>query len=302
MANFSIQSGMSQGEIVGAINYLLANIGLGLQINEKTGQISIPRNTIPFAYAYRYMYFAFANSSDGVVDFSQDPTLGFNYYGLLNTPTLIPGGSTNPIDYVWYKAATTNNTYFYFAVLNPYQLFTYSSTSTLSNLYENYIYYVELINPTVGWDISLTTNPLNGAATTASGSVVVTDALGNITFNPLGQLSSGFATTSTYADNIFINTTTPGQEYYISMGEVIGDFSPLDATTNFKYFTSTTGHIVYTPNIVNNATVTLLPQASAPTNPQAGMMAVSNGTGWDPLSDGLEHLMVYLNGSWTQAA
>jgi hypothetical protein len=39
-----------------------------------------------------------------------------------------------------------------------------------------------------------------------------------------------------------------------------------------------------------------------PLVPTAGMLAVSNGTTWNPLSDGLQHLLVYLNGAWQKIA
>jgi hypothetical protein len=44
---------------------------------------------------------------------------------------------------------------------------------------------------------------------------------------------------------------------------------------------------------------TLLPLGTAPATPIAGQMAVANGTGWNPASDGKQHLMIYLNSSWT---
>jgi hypothetical protein len=45
---------------------------------------------------------------------------------------------------------------------------------------------------------------------------------------------------------------------------------------------------------------TLLPQGSAPSSPTAGQMAVCNGTSWNPASDGLQHLMIYINSTWTK--
>jgi hypothetical protein len=45
---------------------------------------------------------------------------------------------------------------------------------------------------------------------------------------------------------------------------------------------------------------TLLPQGSAPSSPTAGQMAVANGTSWNPASDGLQHLMIYINSTWTK--
>jgi hypothetical protein len=44
-------------------------------------------------------------------------------------------------------------------------------------------------------------------------------------------------------------------------------------------------------------TLTLLPLTAQPTG-RAGMMAICDGTNWDGGSDGLQHLMMYLNGAW----
>lgn len=48
--------------------------------------------------------------------------------------------------------------------------------------------------------------------------------------------------------------------------------------------------------------IILLNDGGAPSAPQSGMIAFSNGSSWDPATDGLEHLNVYLNGIWVQIA
>lgn len=45
--------------------------------------------------------------------------------------------------------------------------------------------------------------------------------------------------------------------------------------------------------------LTLTPLAAQPTG-AAGMLAVCDGTGWDGGSDGLQHLMIYINGAWSK--
>jgi hypothetical protein len=45
---------------------------------------------------------------------------------------------------------------------------------------------------------------------------------------------------------------------------------------------------------------TLLPVGAQPASPTAGQMAVANGTSWNPASDGLQHLMIYINSTWTK--
>lgn len=49
-----------------------------------------------------------------------------------------------------------------------------------------------------------------------------------------------------------------------------------------------------------NAATAALPPGAQPTTPTSGMMAVANGTSWNPGNDGLQHLMIYLNGAWVQ--
>jgi len=48
-----------------------------------------------------------------------------------------------------------------------------------------------------------------------------------------------------------------------------------------------------------SATRTLTP-GGQPSTPVNGMMAVSNGTTWNPNSDGIQHLYIYLNGAWVK--
>jgi len=39
-----------------------------------------------------------------------------------------------------------------------------------------------------------------------------------------------------------------------------------------------------------------------PTSPVNGMVAVADGTGWDPHSTGVNTMTVYLGGAWRQIA
>jgi len=80
------------------------------------------------------------------------------------------------------------------------------------------------------------------------------------------------------------------------------DISELTDTTNLiptvtSDLTNDSGFITNTNNIL-----TLIPQSVVPPSPTAGMLAVSDGIGWDPATDGVEHLNVYLNGIWVQIA
>lgn len=46
---------------------------------------------------------------------------------------------------------------------------------------------------------------------------------------------------------------------------------------------------------------TYTPRSSVPASPTAGMVAVQDGTNWNPTGSGSEDLVVYLNGGWTNA-
>ena len=67
------------------------------------------------------------------------------------------------------------------------------------------------------------------------------------------------------------------------------------------YLTAVPANIsVTTATISSTLSLTLL--NAAPSSPVNGMIAASNGTGWDPAVDGLQHINAYLNGVWVQIA
>jgi hypothetical protein len=68
-----------------------------------------------------------------------------------------------------------------------------------------------------------------------------------------------------------------------------------DIPVDISELTNDAGYITST-----NDTLTLTPQATVPVSPSNGMLAVSDGIGWDPATDGIQHLNIYLNGIWTQ--
>jgi hypothetical protein len=102
----------------------------------------------------------------------------------------------------------------------------------------------------------------------------------------LGLNSDGFYKFIGFMDNVrfmkgatVFNTTTPS----VPTGADYGAWQLIDAG-------------------INVSSTRLIPLAAAPATPAAGMMAVSNGIGWDPATDGDEHLNIYLNGAWVQIA
>ena len=46
----------------------------------------------------------------------------------------------------------------------------------------------------------------------------------------------------------------------------------------------------------------LAPLNAAPTSPVSGMLAVANGSGWNPTSTGKHTLVCYLTSAWVQVA
>lgn len=155
MASFSITSGMGQGDIVGAINYLLANIGQGLQTDLIRGIINVPNGTTEvtnvYQLAYRYAEIGFADDQYGN-GFNYMPE-GKSYWGLRSI--YLPPGSTyigTPIGpgnrYNWYPIdpaylPITADTSLYYNVISPYQLnidiyFAPSSSAPLAGYREWY--------------------------------------------------------------------------------------------------------------------------------------------------------------------
>ena len=51
-----------------------------------------------------------------------------------------------------------------------------------------------------------------------------------------------------------------------------------------------------------NGTMRLAPLNAAPSSPVNGMLAIANGSGWNPTSTGKQTLVAYLGGSWIQVA
>lgn len=98
---FALDSNPETSEISDAINYLLANYGPNLTADPSTGQITGPQGIV-IGYLYRYLSVKYADSFNGAVNFSNSPT-NRQYYGVNNSNSTTE--STNPADYIWYKAA-----------------------------------------------------------------------------------------------------------------------------------------------------------------------------------------------------
>lgn len=98
---FALDGNPTQSELVEAVNYLLGNFPVSSVVDPESGQIISPGGNVT-GYLYQYMAVKYADSYDGVLNFSNTPT-NREYYGLRNSADAAE--SSNPADYVWYKAA-----------------------------------------------------------------------------------------------------------------------------------------------------------------------------------------------------
>ena len=98
---FALDSNPTSSELSEAVNYLLGNFSTGVTSDPNTGQIKGPTGEV-LAYLYKYIAVKYADSFDGSLNFSNSPT-NRQYYGVRNTDDA--SESSNPADYIWYKAA-----------------------------------------------------------------------------------------------------------------------------------------------------------------------------------------------------
>jgi len=294
MTTFAIQTGASDIDKTGALNYVLNNVGQGLQVNAEYGTINVPNvapNTIPYAWAYPYLYIAFANSFDGNLDFSQDEYQNKLYIGFWNTNELTIGGSQNPSQYVWFPVAgggfsTTKQ--LYYSVRSGYQLQIDITDNFVPPLYDNiYLWraYTPLIGSSVGLDLTWITNATNVGADGSGGTLAgLTVGSFYILDNDGPDWVPSDEIVVQSAETLFLNTVVPATTYYIAMGEEVGNYSVFDADVQMTYQTGSTAtsSILTAPNIQSNALVNILPQSSEPDGVVLGSITVADAVTWDP--------------------
>lgn len=169
MSTFALSSSDTPEDIIGAINYALANLGSNttsgngsgnisanifgngnvLVANTVTGVISSVTNTgatqVPvISYLYNYINVKYANSASGGTGFTSNAAYA-NYYGLRNSNST--SISSNPTDYTWTQVAggfgATKGLYYYniggnqinFAVANTAPTDTFSLTQPNTPIY-----------------------------------------------------------------------------------------------------------------------------------------------------------------------
>ena len=152
MSNFALDTSSPLGDIVGSLNYALANLGTFdanivsnianvvvtnanvVTANTTTGQLS-SRLSGTISYLYNYVNVKYANSATGSSGFSSNCTSS-NYYGTHNTTdgTI----SSNPTDYNWKQVTggfgTTKG--LYYTTAGGGQVYFAASSSPISSFYQ----------------------------------------------------------------------------------------------------------------------------------------------------------------------
>lgn len=312
MSTFAITPSTGQNDLVGALNYALNNIGQGLSVNKENGQILAPGNSIPYAYAYPYLYIAFADSADGVLNFTQSSYTNRQYYGLWNTPNLTPGGSSNPAQYIWYQVqggfGATNGLYYQIFGQNQVAFFVDTLTPSPQGFYsEPYtLRLYQYVDPNQrGIDLTQTTNATNvdyaGVLASSPVNIFVVD---NVSPNGLPQWVAASQIQVGGADQVLVNSISTGTVYYfaeIPSPISFGSYNDIQSTLNVYYIEPVSGpNTLYSPNFASPGTLTLDPLSAQPTYYSTGTMAMADATNWDPAtySTTTPYLALYNGTTW----
>jgi hypothetical protein len=157
----------------------------------------------------------------------------------------------------------------------------------------------DIILPDASGTIALLTSLSVGAEGVASGdgSIAYNNTSGVFTYTPPTPSGIGAATLTSFSVGAEGVASGDGSIAYNNTTGVF-TYTPPDLSS---YLTAVPANIsVTTASISSTLSLTLL--NAAPVSPANGMIAASNGTGWDPASDGLHHINAYLNGVWVQIA
>jgi hypothetical protein len=153
--------------------------------------------------------------------------------------------------------------------------------------------------PNASGTVALLSSLSVGAEGVASGdgSIAYNNTTGVFTYTPPTPAGIGAATLTSFSVGAEGVASGDGSIAYNNTNGVF-TYTPPDLST---YLTAVPANIsVTTASISSTLSLTLL--NAAPSTPANGMIAASNGTGWDPASDGLHHINAYLNGAWVQIA
>ena len=87
-------------------------------------------------------------------------------------------------------------------------------------------------------------------------------------------------------------------EYNPTTGEVTYDTL---GAGSFDQDLNTTDDVTFNSAALSS-TLNLAALAAEPSSPVNGMVAVADGTSWDPISNAAQTMVVYLGGAWRQIA
>jgi hypothetical protein len=273
MSTFGITVGSSEVDKIGAINYLLSNIGANLNTaltaNTATGAVTVPSTGQVFSYIYRYITVAYAQSADGTVNFSTSPTFA-TYYGIRNrTDTSF---STNPADFVWFSVpgGFGNNKHLYYSTQGGGSIVFIVSTTLPGTQWA--------IEAQLPIDLTYITTIL--ANQVNPGSVLLTTG-SNPTWQDAASIRAGLAL------QVQLNAITT-QTYYLSMASTSTNYGPLSATTGLSYtsYTTATNNTLSVPNTTIGGVINLQPQSAQPQFITTGTIATADRVNWDPIAVG----------------
>ena len=142
--------------------------------------------------------------------------------------------------------------------------------------------------------IELTTAPINpgNPADVANIAINATATSGDVVIGTSGSTRNQLVTIYNATVNGTLVGNAQGNHTGTLTGDVVGsvfadDSSPMVDAVNYAMFSNT---------------LTLRPLSTEPTNPTNGMIAVADGTGWDPASNAKNTLVAYLGGAWVTVA
>lgn len=313
MSTFGLTVGSSGNDIIGALNYALANLGTGgtntttstFTVNTGTGQVFAPGTGVVFSYLYQYLFLAYADSADGATGFSQFPTDKL-YYGVRNS-AVNAGSDSNPADYIWYEAAGGFGT----------DKLLYLSVAGGGIIYFN----VTTASPGVNWiadqgggyvngiDLTIITNittyPSGTIPSAGTYSILAQDGAGN----SFWVNSSGLAVNSANASfNAQAVTVTPAQYFAsptileLSMFEAGTGVSYADPSVYYSASNNTVTNFISAPSIKLTQVINLKPQLAQPAIHTTGTIAVADRVHWDPagVGSGNPYVAFYNGVSWVK--
>ena len=142
--------------------------------------------------------------------------------------------------------------------------------------------------------IELTTEPVNPAnpADVANISINATTSAGDVVIGAIGSTRNQIVT----IHNATVNGSLVGNVTGTVIGTVEGDVQGSVFADDSSLMVDAVNYAMFSD------TLSLTPLNAPPANPINGMIAVADGTGWDPASNAKNTLVAYLGGAWVTVA